>query len=213
MPPAAPLPKFPPGAFDKQDISDDAEFYLQPRLVTHIDDAAIAALTDFYARILPSDGTLLDLMSSWVSHLPANIRYGEVIGHGMNAEELAANPRLHHWFIQDLNRSPSLDLTADSIDAAMICMGIQYLQHPVEVLAELARVLRPGSPVVISFSNRCFPTKAVTIWRQTDDQTHADLVQLYLQSAGFTEIQARLLLDGSRSDPLIVVLGRAPLQG
>ena len=110
------LSGLPAGAFAKQDDEDDALFYAAPRLVTHIDDAAIAALTDFYRRCLPAGGVVLDLMSSWVSHLPAEARYGEVIGHGMNAEELAANPRLSRWFVQDLNREPRLPLEDASAD-------------------------------------------------------------------------------------------------
>src|SRR5580704_1696101 len=147
----------PLGAFARIDEDDDAEFYEPTRLVYHIDDNAVAALTGLYREILPAGGVLLDLMSSWVSHLPPEIDYGETIGHGMNAEELAANKRLSRWFVQNLNRDPTLPLAAASVDAAMICVSIQYLQRPVELLREAARVLRPGAPIVISFSNRCFP--------------------------------------------------------
>src|SRR5215469_9350856 len=121
----------PAGAFDKLDAEDDEVFYEPARLVCHIDDGAIAALSGFYRAVLPAGGVLLDLMSSWVSHLPSEIAYGEVIGHGMNAEELAANPRLSRWFVQNLNRNPVLPLEDDSVDAAMICVSIQYLQRPV----------------------------------------------------------------------------------
>src|ERR1700737_4110689 len=155
----------PRDAFTKLDPEDDAVFYEPPRLVCHIDDGAIAALTGFYRTILPPGGVLLDLMSSWVSHLPPEIGYAKIIGHGMNATELAANPRLSRWFVQDLNRDTQLPLATASVDAAMICVSIQYLQQPVVVLRDLARVLRPGAPLVISFSNRCFWTKAVAIWR------------------------------------------------
>lgn len=203
------FPQLPPGAFDKEDPDDDAAFYVEPRLTTHIDDAAIAALTDFYRRLLPPGGALLDLMSSWVSHLPPEVTYGEVIGHGMNAAELAANPRLSRWFVQDLNREPVLPLADDSLDAAMICVGVQYLEQPVAVLADLARVLRPGAPALISFSNRCFPTKAVGIWRALDGAGHARLIELYLRGAGFSDIAAQRLRDGWTSDPLTVVVGRA----
>ena len=207
-----PLAGFPPGAFAKEDGEDDARFYAMPRLVTHIDDGAIAALTDFYRQALPTGGVLLDLMSSWVSHLPAEIAYGEVIGHGMNAEELAANPRLSRWFVQDLNRDPTLPLADHSVDAAMICVAIQYLQQPLAVLAEVARVLRPGASLVISFSNRCFPTKAVAVWRSLDERGHAQLVELYLKGAGLADVEVRRLADGWTCDPLTVVVGRTPLQ-
>jgi Methyltransferase domain len=197
-------------AFSKLDPEDDAIFYEPPRLVCHIDDGAIAALTGFYRTILPAGGVLLDLMSSWVSHLPPEIGYGQIIGHGMNAAELAANPRLSRWFVQDLNRDTGLPLDTASLDAAMICVSIQYLQQPVAVLHEVARVLRPGGPLVISFSNRCFWTKAVAIWRQLDDEGHAHLVELYLRHAGFTRIETHRLSEWVEdvSDPMTAVIGR-----
>lgn len=204
------FPQLPPDAFAKEDDGDDAAFYAQARLKTHIDDDAIAALTGFYRQVLPPGGVLLDLMSSWVSHLPPEVAYGEVIGHGMNAQELAANPRLTRWFVQDLNRTPRLDLANDGLDGAMICVGVQYLQQPLAVLGEVARVLRPGAPLVVSYSNRCFPTKAVAIWRDVGPQGHARLIELYLEGAGFTGIELHRLRDGRGSDPLTVVMGRAP---
>jgi hypothetical protein len=202
------LPELPPGAFAKQDPTSDLDFYADARLVTHIDERAIAALTDCYRRILPPGGVILDLMSSWVSHLPADVAYDEVIGHGMNEEELEANPRLDRSFVQDLNEDPILNLDDESLDAAMICVAIQYLQRPVEVLSEVARALKPGAPLVISFSNRCFPTKAVAIWRALENEGHVQLVNLYLRKAGFSAVDADLLMDGQTSDPLIVVTGR-----
>jgi SAM-dependent methyltransferase len=199
----------PRGAFTKLDDEDDEVFYEPPRLVCHIDEGAIAALTGFYRNILPPNGVLLDLMSSWVSHLPPDIGYKEVIGHGMNAAELVANPRLNRWFIQNLNRETSLPLGDASLDAAMICVSIQYLQRPIVVLREIARVLRPGAPLVISFSNRCFWTKAVAIWRALDDDGHAHLVERYLGHAGFARIETHRLAEWVEdvSDPMIAVVG------
>jgi SAM-dependent methyltransferase len=209
MPPDFTIADLPPWAFDKDDPGDDAAFYAEARLTTHIDDAAIAALTGFYRAALPAGGVVLDLMSSCVSHLPHDVAFAEVIGHGMNATELAANPRLTRWFLHDLNREPALPLDSASVDAAMICVGIQYLQNPVPVLTDVARVLKPGAPLVISFSNRCFPTKAVAVWLRLDDAGHATLVELYLAEAGYADIQRHVLADGRRSDPLIAVVGRA----
>ena len=200
----------PKGAFDKIDAEDDEHFYEPPRLVYHIDEHAVAALTEFYRVVLPAGGVLLDLMSSWVSHLPPEVEYAEVIGHGMNAAELAANPRLSRWFIQNLNRDTRLPLPDASVDAAMICVSIQYLQQPVAVLSDLARVLRPDGPLVISFSNRCFWTKAVAIWRMLDDEGHAHLVEHYLRHAGFRQIETHRLAEWVEdvSDPMIAVVGR-----
>ena len=209
MPNQSEFPSLPAGAFNKEDSHDDAVFYDAPRLVTHIDDAAIAALTDFYREVLPPNGVLLDLMSSWVSHLPDDVSYQEVIGHGMNREELVANPRFSRWFIQDFNQNPNLNLADASIDGAMICVAIQYVQQPLALLKEIARVMRPGAPLVISFSNRCFPTKAVAIWRALDTRGHAELVEHYLQTGGYKNVKTKLLVDGRAGDPLIAVIGRA----
>ena len=202
------LPELPSDAFRKEDEGDDADFYAPARLVTHIDEAATRALTAYYRAILPAGGVLLDLMSSWVSHLPPEVVFTEVIGHGMNAEELRANPRLSRSFVQDLNRTPRLSLEDNSCDAALCCVGVQYLQRPIEVFAEIWRVLRPGAPLIVSFSNRCFPTKAVAIWRSLDPRGQATLVHLYLERAGFRDIRAEVLRDGSESDPLIAITGR-----
>lgn len=115
--------ELPANAFDKQDDGDDLAFYAPPRLVAHIDDTAVSALTAYYARVIPQNAVVLDLMSSWISHLPAALATAEVIGHGMNVVELQANDRLIRWFIADLNATPSLPLPDDSIDVALCCVG------------------------------------------------------------------------------------------
>jgi methyltransferase family protein len=199
----------PRGAFTRLDEEDDEVFYEPPRLVCHIDEGAITALTGFYRGVLPPGGVLLDLMSSWVSHLPPDIAYREVIGHGMNTAELAANPRLNRWFVQNLNRETSLPLGDASLDAAMICVSIQYLRQPLAVLREIARALRPSAPLVVSFSNRCFWTKAVAIWRSLDDEGHAHLVERYLRAAGLRRIDTHRLAEWVEdfSDPMTAVVG------
>ncbi len=201
----------PNGAFARLDETVDEDFYEPARLVYHIDDHAVAVLTEFYRTMLPTGGAVFDLMSSWVSHLPPEIDYGEVIGHGMNEEELAANPRFTRHFTQNLNANPALPLAGDSLDAATICVSIQYLQQPVAVLRELARILRPGAPLVISFSNRCFWTKAVAVWRALGDSGHIALVQRYLRAAGFTDIETHRLAEyiEDEQDPMYAVVGRA----
>jgi hypothetical protein len=204
------FPALPPEAFAKQDTGDDLAFYAPPRLVMHIDEGAVAALTQLYRKLLPAGGRLLDLMSSWVSHLPDDRNYAEVVGHGMNATELEANPRLARWFVQNLNQDPVLPLGDEMFDAAMACVGVQYLQQPLAVFAEVRRVLTPGAPFIVSFSDRCFPTKAVAIWRALDTGGQAALVKVYLERAGFTNIGASLLADGIAGDPLVAVIGVTP---
>lgn len=208
---SAPL-LLPPGAFAKQDPSDDRLFYRPARLVQHLDDGARAALTARYAAVLEPGADLLDLMSSWVSHLPdaptPGPTLGRVAGHGMNAEELRANPRLTEWWVQDLNADPALPSGDASFDAVLCCVGVQYLQRPVEVFAEARRVLRPGGRAVVSFSNRCFPTKAVVAWLALDMAGRAALVGAYLREAGFADVEAHVLADGRVGDPLVAVEGR-----
>jgi len=208
--PDDPTPGFPANAFRRQDETPDAAFYHFPRFVTHIDAGAIAAVTQLYREYLPAGGTVLDLMSSWVSHLPEDVAYARVVGLGMNAQELRANPRLSSYVVQDLNQTPALPFLEEEFDGAAICVSIDYLTQPVEVLRELARVLRPEAPVVITFSNRCFPSKAVAAWHSLDDRGHLALVQRYLEAAeGWHRIE---LLDrspsGGATDPLFAVVGR-----
>ena len=203
------LPGLPPAAFSKTDRAPDPVFYRQPRFVTHIDDAAIGAVTRLYRETLPAGGTLLDLMSSWVSHLPEEVAYGPVMGHGMNAAELAANPRLARWFVQDLNAEPALPLESDTFDGAMLCVSVQYLQRPVEVFREVARVLRGGAPFIVSFSNRCFPTKAVAIWQALPGEEQQRLVAAYMLEAGFGGVTTAAAVP-ARADPLWSVTGYAP---
>ena len=202
------IPGLHPRALAKADGAADLAFYAAPRLVTHIDAAAIALVTALYRTLLPADGVVLDLMSSWVSHLPDDVAYGTVVGHGMNLDELRANPRLDRHIVQDLNVDPVLPLGTGSIDGACVCVGVQYLQRPVAVFRELRRVLRAGAPVVVTFSNRCFPTKAVAVWQAMDHEGHRALVSLYLARAGFVSLES-----GGREppvgDPLWWVIGRA----
>ena len=198
----------PPQAFARQDEGADLAFYEPARLVTHIDDVAINALTSRYASLLRPDDRVLDLMSSWVSHLPDGLAL-DVAGHGMNAAELEANPRLGRWFVQDLNRNVVLPEPDGTFDAVLVCVGVQYLTRPLAVMHEVRRILKPGGIIVASFSNRCFPTKAVAIWRSLDTNGHAALIRRYLDKAGFRDVEAHLLADGQAGDPLVAVEGRA----
>ena len=201
---------FTPLHFTRWDETDDAGFYTQARLVTHIDDAAIAAASRFYGEQLPSGGHVLDLMSSWVSHLPGDHGF-RVAGLGMNAEELAANPVLGERVVQDLNRASRLPWPDETFDGAVVTVSVQYLRRPTEVFAEVGRVLKAGSPFIVTFSNRCFPTKAVAIWQSLGDRDHAQLVGLYFRLSGaFEEAEAfDLSPNPGASDPLYAVVAQA----
>jgi hypothetical protein len=205
------LARHPEESFRRTDETPDEEFYRTPRLVTHIDDGAIAAVTQLYRELFPPGGEILDLMSSWISHLPPEVRYERVIGLGMNEVELRRNERLDSYVVQNLNTRPILPFGSGEFDGVGICVSVDYLVRPTEVLREVGRVLKVGAPVVITFSNRCFPTKAVEIWHRLDDRGHLRLVEVYLAEAGnFHEIQS---LDRSPrrlfSDPLYAVVGRS----
>ncbi len=201
----------PDDAFRRYDETPDELFYRQPRFVTHIDDAAIAAVTQLYREFLPAGGALLDLMSSWISHLPPEVSYRRVVGLGLNRAELTKNPRLESFVVQNLNTTPQLPFADGEFGGAALAVSVDYLTDPVAVLRDLRRVLVPGGPVVITFSNRCFPTKAVAVWHQLDDQGRLELVGRYLKEAGWEQIQ---LLDRSpnrrRSDPLYAAVAYTP---
>jgi len=190
--------------FARQDPSDDARFYAIERKVVHIEPGAIAALRAFYASVLAPGAVVLDLMSSWRSHLPDGL--GEVTGLGMSAAEMADNPQLSSFVVHDVNREPRLPFDDASFDAVVCAVSVQYLIRPVEVFTDVRRVLRAGGPVVVSFSNRCFPTKAVAIWLANDDDGHRRLVRAYLERSGFSDVRDRSV--ATSDDPLSVVSAR-----
>jgi len=205
------LPQIPEEAFRRADETPDEEFYRTPRLVTHIDDGAIAAVTQLYRELFPAGGELLDLMSSWVSHLPPEVAYRRVIGLGMNEVELRRNEKLDSYIVQNLNTNPELPFGEAEFDGVGICVSIDYLTRPVEVLREVGRVLKVEAPLIVTFSNRCFPTKAVEIWHRLDDRAHMRLVESYLEEAGnFRDIRS---LDRSPrrlvGDPLYAVVAES----
>ena len=205
------MPQIPEEAFRRADETPDAEFYRTPQLVTHMDDGAIAAVTQLYRELFPAGGELLDLMSSWVSHLPPEVAYRRVIGLGMNEVELRRNEKLDSYIVQNLNTNPELPFGEAEFDGVGICVSIDYLTRPVEVLREVGRVLKVEAPLIVTFSNRCFPTKAVEIWHRLDDRGHMRLVESYLEEAGnFRDIRS---LDRSPrrlvGDPLYAVVAES----
>ena len=173
---------FPPGAFRRRDEEDDRLFYATPRLVVHLDPGALVALAALHARLVPVRGNVLDLMSSWRTHLPPAFE-GTVIGLGLNREEMGANARLAQALVHDLNREPKLPFNDAAFDAVLCAVSVQYLTQPVEVFREARRILRPGGPFVVSFSNRCFPDKAVALWQAANDAQHAAIVAAYFAAS------------------------------
>lgn len=200
---------WPPEFFDRENPAPDEQFYDEPRNVVHVDMYALEAVKNLYRELAPPNGVILDLMSSWRSHLPDEVKYARLVGLGMNAEEMRENPQLSEIITRDLNLDPTLPFDDASFDAALCCVSIQYLTRPVEVFKEVAHTLKPGAPFIVTFSNRCFPTKAINLWLSTDDRAHAQIVSLYFAASGeFDQITFRDCSPGGQFDPLLAVWGR-----
>jgi SAM-dependent methyltransferase len=203
-------PLFSPEMFERIDESDDSLFYTLPRKVVHIDDPAIRAAGQVIATTFAPNGVLLDLMSSWRSHLPPGFVKQKLIGLGLNAEEMADNPDLNEYVVHDVNADPRLPFTGDLFDGVVITVSIQYLTHPIEIFAEVRRVLKDGAPFLVLFSNRMFPTKAVRVWQSLYDGQRAKLIHAYFQAAGgyddplFTDASPQTGI----TDPLYAVCAR-----
>lgn len=160
----------------REDQTDDALFYTEPRFVTHIDDTTIAQVSSLYARLIQPGAKVLDIMSSWISHLPEDVTFEGVTGLGMNEQELAANPRLDKYRVHNLNRVPRLPFPDGSFDAVVCAVSVEYLADPVAVFRDIRRVLTPGGVFINAFSNRCFPTKAVALWAKLHEFERMGLV-------------------------------------
>lgn len=181
-----------PSYFLRQDETPDPLFYSLPRLTVHIDDGAIAAATQLYRELLPAGGVILDLMSSWRSHLPEEAGYAEVVGLGMNAEEMEENPQLDSYVVHDLNADPRLPFADGAFDGGVVTVSVQYMTRPVDTFREVQRVLRSGAPFVLTYSNRCFPAKAIAAWLATTEQQHANIIATYFhESGGWGEVFAQ----------------------
>jgi SAM-dependent methyltransferase len=198
---------FPAGFFRRADEGDDRGFYAPPRLVTHIDDDAIAAVGDLYEE-LGIEGRVLDLMGSWVSHFHRAPEHLVVLG--MNARELAANGQAAGTVVQDLNADPRLPFDDAAFDAAVCCVSVDYLTRPLEVFGEVARTLRAGGLFVCTFSNRCFPTKAIEGWLRAGDEERCAIVATYFRLSGPWDapVVQRRTPPGHRGDPLFAVWAR-----
>jgi SAM-dependent methyltransferase len=206
---------YPPNFFRRADESSDSLFCSEPRLVVHIDEHAIAAIGRYFEQALPRNSVLLDLMSSWRSHLPEGFPKQTLAGLGLNAVEMRENPQLDERIVHDLNANPALPFPDARFDAAFVTVSIQYLTRPVEVFREVCRVLRPGTAFHVIYSNRMFPTKAVAVWQYADMEQRARLILSYFHNAGGWEqpdvinISPRLPFP---TDPVIIVRSRKATQ-
>lgn len=198
-------PQFSPASFRRYDEAADEAFYTMPRFVVHIDDGAIRALTALLANLLPPGGVYLDLMSSWRSHLPDTVQPARVVGLGMNAAEMADNPQLDAYLVHNLNEKPTLPFATAEFDAAICTVSVQYMTQPIAVFQEVNRVLKPSGLFVLSFSNRCFPTKAIAAWASSGDKEHLALVQSYFTAAGNWFTPQTSAHTPRHSDPLYAV--------
>jgi SAM-dependent methyltransferase len=204
------MPPLPTTARAPEDTLADRLAGPDPSLAGSIDTAAIAAVTDLYRQILPPGGAILDVMSSWVSHLPPEIPFSRVVGIGINPRELAENPFLDEWRVQDLNREPQLPFATGEFDGATMCVAVQHLTRPGEVIRELGRVLRPGAPLVVTFSSCCLSTPAIAGWRLLDDADHLCLIAQHFAAArNWTGIRCLDRTPAGGREPLYAVIGRS----
>jgi SAM-dependent methyltransferase len=195
--------------FRRIDESDDPLFYSFPRFVVHIDDWAIETIGEIFAQRLPRGGKLLDVMSSWRSHLPLSLQPAEVVGLGLNRAEMEDNPALTEAIVHDLNREPRVPFPDGRFDGAMLTVSVQYMTRPVEVIADVGRVLAAGAPFIVCFSNRMFPTKAVWVWQQANEAQRVELVRRYfIDSARFEKLDAiERRCATAYADPVYAVIG------
>ena len=202
------IPPLRPEHLHRLDEGEDELFYEMPRQVAHIDDNAQAALAQFFRQTLPAGSEVLDLMSSRFSHLPPDLSLASVVGLGLNDKELIANEQLSRHVLHNLNRTPRMPFVDGRFDACLLTVSVQYLIRPVEVFHDVARVLRPGAPFLISYSNRMFPTKAVRIWQALGETERARLVAFYIEEAGeFEQSATETLVEEELGvvDPVIMV--------
>tara|TARA_B110000483_G_scaffold107768_1_gene131427 strand:+ start:2059 stop:2697 length:639 start_codon:yes stop_codon:yes gene_type:complete len=195
-------------AFKRIDEEADEKFYKIPRFVAHIDFGAIDAVTDLYEKYLPKTGHILDLMSSFFSHFPEKNTYDSVTGLGMNEREMFHNKQLDEWVTHNLNTNPTLPFEDNQFDAGVICVSIDYLTDPLSVLKDMGRVLKKDAPLIISFSNRFFESKATSVWLQLDEEKRAYLVKSFLiDTKCFKNIK---LIDCSPAfgDPLYAAIAK-----
>jgi len=216
-----PTDYFSDNPFRREDERPDSEFYARPRMVQHIDDTAIEMVQTIYGRHLKEGMRVLDLMSSWQSHIPQNLHLDALVGVGLNEVELKRNPRLTGYEVKDLNAEPRLPFSDGGFDAAVCTVSVEYLNNPMEVFREIYRVLSPGGVFLVTFSNRWFPPKAIRLWRELHEFERMGLVlEYFLRSAPYRDLRTYSVRGLPRprndrhypaqlcSDPVYAVWGR-----
>ncbi len=207
--------------FGRDDETADAEFYKRPRMVDHLDSKALNTVVDLYAQLVPEDAVVLDLMAGPDSHLNDKVNAKEVVGLGLNQEELDSNPVLTKRVIHDLNADPKLPFADDTFDVVINTVSVDYITQPVEVFREVARILKNKGVFAVVFSNRMFPPKAVNIWKNAKESERIDLVKKMFSAAelffldGYFESKGhprpaddKYYELGIPSDPIYAVWGR-----
>jgi SAM-dependent methyltransferase len=212
---------FSDGAFGRDDDQPDVKFYRKPRYVHHIDDTAREMVRNTYGRFLTNGMQVLDLMSSWQSHIPVNLQLDRLVGLGLNENELKRNSQLSDFLVHDLNADASLPFESNIFDAVVNTVSVEYLTDPLVVFREVSRILRPDGYFIVTFSNRWFPTKAINIWQELHEYERMGLVlEYFLRSGGFKDLQTYSIRGLPRprddkyfpellySDPVYAVWGR-----
>lgn len=213
---------FPRIPLERSDNSEDRLFYEKERCVNHVDETAREVIQSMYARFLKAGMKVLDLMSSSDSHLPADLKDLSVTGVGLNRQELEGNPALDASVIHDLNREPRLPFRDREFDAALCSLSVEYLMDPVSVFREVSRVLKPGAPFVVTFSNRWFPPKVIKLWTDLHlFEREGFVLECFRKSEGFGHLNTESLRGLPRprddkyfsesweSDPVFAVWGEA----
>ena len=171
----------------KVDESNDEEFYSDPKFVYHLDANFRKYLSNIYRNEIKENSTVLDLMSSWDSYLPEEIKYKTVIGHGLNRQELEKNKIFDKYWIQNFNLNQDIPLDNESIDYCLMVAAWQYLQYPENLTREIVRILNNKGKFIIAFSNRAFWHKAPNIWTTSTEEERIKYVRKVLVSNGFNE--------------------------
>lgn len=206
--------------FKRENEDDDSIFYKSPKMVNHLDDTAISQVTAIYSKLLSSGCKVLDLMSSWVSHLPDSSQPYKVTGLGLNEEELKANRQLSDFVVHDLNTNPKLPFKDGEFDALICTASIEYLIKPLEVIEEVARVVKSGGLFITTFSDRWFPGKQIIQWSQLHEFERLGLVlDYFIKSEKFENLNTesvrglprpvhdKHIRERAYSDPIFAVWG------